>query len=89
MKTWKTKNGEKIKIKDMSTYHIENCLNMLKKYQQNILCDKYFLLGMLHGEQATLQLEKEINSIEEYGVKDISQEYIVEFENELSRRIKQ
>ena len=31
MKIWTTTNGIKLKIKDMSTSHIKNCVKMLKK----------------------------------------------------------
>jgi hypothetical protein len=31
MQTWTTKDGDVLKIKDMETSHIQNCINLLKR----------------------------------------------------------
>ena len=86
-KTWKTKEGKKLKIKDMTTGHIQNCIKLLEKYDSHCFLNAYKFLDSLHGEIAIETMENNIASAEENGyINEEAQEYIESFENELQRR---
>lgn len=68
---WKTKSGQILKIKDMSTYHIKNCIKFI---ENNIDKDNEM--------QRTSYYMKEIHYERDY---DESHEWC-EFQNELEKR---
>lgn len=42
MKTWTTKEGDVIKVHEMETLHIKNCISMLKRNMPDHEEDEYF-----------------------------------------------
>jgi len=83
---WKTKSGQKLKIKDMSTEHIKNCINLLNRYhsaKSNSLCA---FGNMLTGEIAQAHFDDMLEDLYENGWKDKAEDYIHSFQNELNRR---
>ena len=83
---WITRDGRKLKIKEMETSHINNCISMLKRIQSNQLKSMYDYSMCLNGEMAILEMEQAIEQIEEEGMEGIEQDYIDSFENELEKR---
>lgn len=81
---WTTREGIKLKIRDMKTSHIKNCIKMLHRYHAKELFNLYSM--PVFGEMAELDLENGIQDIEENGWEDEAQEYIDSFEAELQRR---
>jgi len=80
-----TKDKKHIKIKDMTTSHIKNCINILDKCEVNRIDNMYGFLGSLSGEMAQMSMENEIANAEENGFNDID-EYRTSFEEELKKR---
>jgi len=81
---WKTKDGEKLEISQMSTSHIENTLAMLKR---NGFCSAkmfhfYMTCGEPNGEMAQVVFDKELD----YWLGKTPTKYIDEFEKELENR---
>jgi hypothetical protein len=64
---WVTKEGERIKVKDMGDRHLVNTVNMLLRwgvaYTESVLIECECALSMLHGEMAQLTMEREISGI--------------------------
>ena len=58
---WKQKDGTKIKIKDMSTNHIRNSINMMKKngYVSSDTLNFYLTCEGPNGEMAQMAFEQE------------------------------
>lgn len=83
---WKTKSGQKLKIKDMSTEHIKNCIGLLNHYhsaKSNSLCA---FGNMLTGEIAQAHFDGMLEDLYENGWEDKAEDYIYSFEKELERR---
>jgi len=83
---WKTKSGQKLKIKDMSTEHIKNCIGLLNRYhsaKSNSLCA---FGNLLTGKIATAHFDDMLEDIYENGWGDKAEDYIDSFERELERR---
>jgi hypothetical protein len=85
-RVWTTKNGTKLKIKDMTTHHITNCIALLERYHSTQLHNAHSFLNTLHGEMAIETMENNIASLEEDGWQDKAEEYIDSFQKELERR---
>jgi len=83
---WIMKSGEKIKIKDMTTKHIKNCIKLLKKYHSNKFSHILQFANTLQSEIAIETIENEIDDIVENGFNDEAKEYILSFKKELERR---
>ncbi len=85
---WKTKGGQRLKIRDMETSHIINCVRILHRHNMARLAQMYSIADMLHGEEASLCLERDICSIEEdgFGENDLAEQYLFAFQEELERR---
>ena len=84
---WKTKSGIKLKIKDMTTQHIKNCIALLNRYDAHCFHNAYSFLDILQGDMAIDTMENNIASAEEDGyMSEEAQEYIESFENELKKR---
>ena len=82
-KKWTTKDGTKIRIRDMSTTHIENCLNMLRRMHVAALnVDP----SMMNGEQAMLSVEQGIDALIEDGPEGQFEEIWFDLEDELNYR---
>lgn len=67
--TWTTKNGEVIKIRDLTDSHLLNIINMLirsaaARHQQEISAAWSALAGT-RGEMAEYYLEQDINRLED------------------------
>ena len=84
MKTWKTKDGRQIEIKDMETSHIKNTLAMLKR--KGFISPKtlsYYLFGPTpNGDGANDAYEMEFNNLVNRPISP----FINYFEDELIRR---
>ncbi len=83
---WKTKTGGKIRIKDMSTEHIKNCIKLLERYNTHRLHNLLSFQESLVGKQAIIHCENCIEEVLENGWEDKSEEYILSFEKELEKR---
>jgi hypothetical protein len=79
IKTWTTINGKRLKIVDMDTTHILNCINMLRKNVYNTLPD-YSVFVDFDGRPYE---ELEINN---KHFKKRIKDKIKAFENEIDRR---
>lgn len=72
MKYWTTKTGEKLKIVDMETSHIENCIKMLEKNMESTEVDlsdiddygTYFLAS-LDIEEVKARYQKAIDTFKD------------------------
>jgi hypothetical protein len=85
-RTWTTKNGTKIKIKNMETSHIKNCIRMLERYHGYEEYLGWTAIDGLRGEMAIEAAESAMLSLEENGFEDKADEFIFAFEQELERR---
>jgi len=66
MKTyWTMEGGGRIKIKEMTTSHIENTLKMLERQQENI--DESLAASSLRGEMAQYYAERDALHNERLG----------------------
>lgn len=67
--TWVTKEGQRIKIKDMTDSHILNTIRMLERnakiYQEVMIPQAYAVLSSMRGEGAQFCMEQEIRSLED------------------------
>ena len=71
MKTWETKDGEILEIKNMSTSHIMHCVKMLEKSNSTRIVDEVFEQGAW---------------VDDIGHSDNTEKYIDAFEAELEKR---
>ena len=85
-RVWKAKNGIKFKIKEMTTSHIKNCIAILQRYHEAKRQEMYAIQSFVTAEQATIHIDNALLDIEENGFEDDADEYILSFENELSKR---
>lgn len=69
VKEWRTAEGDYMAIKDMDDQHLVNATRMLERnasaYKQKALSDGYQVWGMVQGEQAEWDIERDINMLEE------------------------
>jgi len=84
---WKTKAGEKLRIREMTTQHINNCIAVLERYNNRRLLQAESFGMCLHGEQAIFSHEEMMWKLYDYGFEDDVDDYIFSFEQELERRI--
>jgi len=63
-KIWKTKDGRKIRICDMSDEHLTNTIKLLRRLKDKVVSEGYRALCFLQGEQATFDLESDLNQLE-------------------------
>lgn len=86
-RVWKTKQGKSVRIRDMATSHIQNCIKMLERYNQRKVSE---ILSMPEpfGEEAAFALENAIDDFLESGceLENLAEEYIESFKQELHRR---
>ncbi len=82
---WTMKNGEKIRIKDMETSHIKNCLRLLKRQTETRIGMMYDISIGIHGEEASFCIDRDIAIAEDEGFPEL-EEWAVEFQAELVRR---
>jgi hypothetical protein len=72
--TWTTKDGRKIKIRDMTDSHLLNTIAILervaKSHKVQEMLAAYSCLSMLQGEYATYAAEQDINRIANEDVSD-------------------
>lgn len=64
-KLWTTREGTKIRIKDMSDSHLCNTIHMLERSYARTIEEAYSFSGTLHGEMAELLMDNEISRLEE------------------------
>lgn len=62
---WKTKDGMKLFIKDMTTNHIKNCINVCNKLHKKILINMYEFSAICNGEMAEEWIENDIAKMED------------------------
>lgn len=81
---WKTKNGQKTHVSQMTTRHIRNALNMLKRagYTSPKTISFYLTCPEPLGEQAGYLFDEEFDMVMDSPVT----EWIDIFEEELERR---
>ena len=90
-KIWITKDKQHIKIKDMTTSHIKNCVRMIETYYERREHEIYMsglkALTFLNGEIAIQSVENGLNDLEENGYQEEKLDNFLEaFEHELSKR---
>ena len=87
-RTWVTKDGQHLRIRDMETSHIKNCLRLLERVESATQTEMYCFASALHGEQAQYAMDQEIASVEDgevYANPKVG-EFIETFKYELLRR---
>lgn len=86
-RVWRTKDGKRIRIRDMATSHIQNCIKVLQKYNKRKVSE-ILSLPTPNGEEAAFALENAIDDFLETGCElaNLAEEYIDSFEAELHRR---
>ena len=71
-KLWKTKDGQKIRICDMTDNHLANTIDMFYRYVRHketyYLLLGYQALATLRGEMALMGMENNVASLEENGL---------------------
>ena len=84
---WKMRDGTKIKIKDMSTSHIRNTINMLKRngWVSTDTLNFYLTCEGPNGEMAQMAFEQEQNAIFRAPCSD----HLSALERELKKRDKE
>jgi hypothetical protein len=84
---WVTKSGSKIRIRDMTTQHIKNCIRFLHKNREREFYSLLAASAMFSPDSmASYYAEQEIDNYLE-GEPDLEfNEYIIAFKNELKRR---
>lgn len=85
---WRTRDGTKIKIKDMTTSHIQNCINLLERANQSRLSLLYAIEQTLQGEQAQYAIAIDIERAEDgyFGPDDLVTQYLESLRHELAKR---
>lgn len=93
-KLWTMKDGNKIRICDMSDSHLANTIVMIERMAehktQNAIVTGYKMLCMIQGEMAELSIENDIRHLEDYGIdpSEISSLYNDLFGDQTRREIK-
>lgn len=85
-RVWVTKDGRHLRIREMSTEHIKNCIGMLRRYHAKRLHDMMTVSAMVTGDIARQSIDDGLADIAENGFEDAAEEYITAFEEELRRR---
>jgi hypothetical protein len=89
-RTWTTRSGTKIRIRDMTTSHIRNAIALIRRWQRHIEGEAYVFAGGLQGEQAQLAMDDVLAGLEEEGFDALdggrSGDFVEAFEAELERR---
>jgi len=71
-KTWKTKDGVEVPIKDLSDNHLLNIIRMLNRASElecfRLICSAQQVLNTLHGEYARMGVEEDIDFLIFYGL---------------------
>ena len=71
-KLWKTKDGHKIRICDMSDSHLLNAIRMLEKMtdtkESQLISDGYNALCCVSGEMAIMHIESDLDDLERNGL---------------------
>ena len=81
MKYWETKDGTEIRIKDMETSHIENCIRMLQRKFKDGKAIVIEQGGSMGADNMDIDFwEEEVDRTKEY------KDWIKTFKKELKRR---
>ena len=81
MKYWITQTGEKLKVKEMTTQHIENCIRMLQKHIATKPERGYYMGISDYGEEWVEMENRQNDEKEEMFIS-----WINSFKRELKRR---
>lgn len=87
--TWTTREGKQLKISEMETSHIQNCIAMLRRNKARMTeAEKagYSLSMFLQGEHALDEIDRGLNELFERQMEH--SRMIQSFENELIKREK-
>lgn len=89
-KLWKQKNGEKIRICDMSDAHLENTMRMLKRYAERLynatFWDACAFLDQCRGDGAIDAMERELVSLGRQTWEDFVPEIYWKMQDDQNRR---
>ena len=83
---WTTKDGGKIRIKDMTDEHLLNATHLLSRRYNQMVKNLYAFAGMIHGEQASVCVEDEIDREESEGSIEEHFPIYADMMDELERR---
>src|ERR1035437_4248960 len=81
MKYWITQTGEKLKVKEMTTQHIENCIRMLQRHIATKPEPSYYMGISDYGEE-WVEMENRQNDEQE----EMFISWINSFKRELKKR---
>lgn len=84
-KKWTTKDGSKLKICDMTTTHIKNCIKLLDRAFRREMDLSWGGLSSLQGEMACYYAEGAVDAAEREGPVGMYPIY-EDLQNELQRR---
>ena len=61
---WRTKDGQKIKVSNMTIEHLRNAIGVLQRHHSSSVAMAYEAVGFFHGEIAISLAEAEIDRLE-------------------------
>ena len=71
-KLWKTKDGRKVRICDMTDSHLDNTIALLRRLATEVthetISEGYSVLNSLSGEIAIDAVESDLMYLEEHGI---------------------